>query len=125
MPASYHIDTALGVVYTVATGVTTDSDWLVHQMMLSNDPDFRPGMRHLADLREATELEMSGQGIDTAAAADPWGVGAKRACVAVRESVLRIVHGYEQSRSNPEDEFRVFQSMDEARAWLGLPPESK
>lgn len=124
MPASYRIDTALGVVFTVATGVTTDSDWLVHQMMLSNDSDFRPGMRHLADLREATELEMSGAGINTAAAADPWGKDAKRACVAVNESVRQVVESYMQSRSNPEDDFRLFSSMDEARAWLGLPPES-
>ena len=125
MPASYRIDTALGVVYTVATGVTTDSDWLVHQMKLSSDPDFRPGMRHLADLREATELEMSGAGINMAAAADPWGEGAKRACVAVSESVRKVVESYMQSRTNPDDDFRLFSSMDEARAWLGLPQESR
>lgn len=125
MPVSYHIDTALGVVYTVATGVTSDSDWLIHQMMLSNDPGFRPGMRHLADLRAATELEMSGAGINTAAAADPWGKGAKRACVAENEVVREVVETYMQTRSNPEDDFRLFSSMNEARAWLGLPPETK
>jgi hypothetical protein len=68
---------------------------------------------------------MSGAGINTAAAADPWGVGAKRACVAVSESVRKVVETYMQNRAKPEDDFRLFSSMDEARAWLGLPPESK
>ena len=124
MATSYKIDKDLGVVYSTASGVATDGDLLAHQYQLSHDPDFQPYFRQLLDAREITSLNVTPEGIRALIAGNPWGNGARRALVAADETTFGMARMFELSRPNPQDEFRVFRTMDEARAWLGLSPEA-
>ena len=117
------IDTKLGIVFTVGSGALTDDDIRAHQQSLAKNPDFRPNLRQLLDTRAVTEVKVTPEGVRAAVAGNPFGKGAKRAFVAATETIFGMARMFEQSRVNPQDEFRVFRSMDEARAWLGLPKE--
>ena len=56
MPISYEIDSVRRLVLATATGVLTDEDVLQHKQRLAKDPDFRPGMRELSDVRAIERL---------------------------------------------------------------------
>ena len=124
MATSYKIDKDLEVVYSTASGVATDEEFLAHQRQLSRDPDFQPYFRQLLDGREITSLEVTPEGIRALIAGNPWGSGARRALVAADETAFGMARMFELGRPNPQDEFRVFRSMEKARAWLGLLPET-
>ncbi|MBI3873325.1 MAG: hypothetical protein HY304_09650 [candidate division Zixibacteria bacterium] len=49
-PATYHIDTRLGIVFTVTSGTLTDADLLEYQQALAKDPDFRSDLWQLVTL---------------------------------------------------------------------------
>ncbi len=123
MATSYRIDKEAGVVYSSASGIATDEEFLSHQRLLSRDPDFRPHFRQLLDGREITELRVTPAGIRALIAGNPWGKGAKRALVAADDTAFGLARMFELGRPNPQDEFRVFRTIAEAREWLGLPLE--
>jgi hypothetical protein len=60
MPASYHIDPKVGVVFTTLTDYVTDEDLLDHQRRLLADPDFRPMMHQCIDARGVTGGDRDG-----------------------------------------------------------------
>ena len=97
---------------------------LGHQRTLRADPKFRPDMRQLADSRSVTDVQVTVKAIHALIAGNPFGKGARRAFCASTELVFGLARMFELGRINPADEFRVFRTMNEARAWLGLPPES-
>ncbi|MBI3873324.1 MAG: hypothetical protein HY304_09645 [candidate division Zixibacteria bacterium] len=68
-------------------------------------------------------MKVTAEGIRAVAANNPFDRGARRACFAATETIFGLARMVELGRVNPKDEFRVFRSMNEARAWLGLPPE--
>lgn len=123
MATSYRIDKENGVVYSSASGIATDEEFLSHQRLLSRDPDFRPDYRQLLDGRGITELRVTPEGIRALIAGNPWGKGARRALVAADDTAFGMARMYELGRPDPVDEFRVFRSIADAREWLGLPPE--
>lgn len=123
MSTSYHIDMDLGVVYSTASGIVTDQELIEHQSALIKDPEFRPNMRQLLDTRAVSEIQVTPEGVRTIASHNPWRKGARRALVALNETAYGLGRMFELGRAHAEDEFRVFRTMDEARAWLGLPPE--
>lgn len=124
MATSYRIDKEAGVVYSSASGIATDDEFLSHQRLLSRDPDFRPHFRQLLDGRAITELKVTAAGIRALIAGNPWGKGAKRALVTADDTAYGLARMFELGRPSPQDEFRVFRTIAEARDWLGLPPET-
>lgn len=48
-----------GVLLTEATGVVTESDLISHLRSHVEDPELRPGMDEIVDLRGVTELDLS------------------------------------------------------------------
>ena len=123
MSASYRIDTELGIVFSVGTGTVTDEDLVNHQESVSRDPLFHPGLSQLVDGRAVTEVKATPQGIRALISGNPYGHGSKRAFVAPNDTNNGLARMFELGRIDAEDEFRVFRSMDQAREWLGLPPE--
>ena len=123
MPASYRIDTELGIVFSFGTGTVTDEDLLNHQESVGRDPLFHPGMSQLLDGRGVTDVKVTPQGVRSLISVNLYGKGSKRALVAPNDIIFGMARMYELSRIDAEDEFRVFRSIDQAREWLGLPPE--
>lgn len=124
MPVAYRIDKTLGTVFSIGTGVVTDEELLDHQRTLAQDPDFRPDMRQLADATGITDVQATARGVLKLTLGNPFGQGAKRAFVTSDEAVARLARMFEKGRIRPEDEFRVFPSLSEAREWLELPPDA-
>jgi hypothetical protein len=91
---------------------------------VSQDQDFHPGLSQLIDSRDVTESKATVDGIRALIAGNPYGKGSRRAFVASSDTIYGLARMFELARVGAEDEFRVFRSMDEARAWLGLPPEA-
>ena len=107
-------------MFSSASGVATDEEFLSHQRLLTRDPDFKPNYRQLLDGREITSVKVTPDGVRALIAGNPWGKGARRALVAADETAFGLARMFELGRPNPEDEFRVFRSMSEAREWLVL-----
>lgn len=103
--------------------MVTDEDLLEHQRTLSRDPQFHPGLSQLIDSRGVTENAATTQGVRALIAGNPYGKGSRRAFVASSDAIFGMARMFELGRIGAEDEFRVFRSMDQARAWLGLPME--
>lgn len=120
MATSYRIDKELGVVFSTASGVATDEEFLAHQRLLSRDPDFKPHFRQLLDGSKITSIKVTPEGIKALIAGNPWGKGARRALVAADDTAFGLARMFELGRPDPQDEFRVFRSLKEAREWLGL-----
>ena len=123
MPASYRIDTTLGLVQSVAAGRLTEEDLRLHQRGLASDPAFRPDLAQLWDASAVERVELTNRCIRELASANPFGRGARRAIAAPNDLAFGIARMFEMLRAETEDEVHVFRSMAEARAWLELPPE--
>lgn len=123
MPATYRIDTDLGVVFTEASGIVTDQDLLNNQDSLRSDRNFRPNLKKLADFRAVTDIEVTAAGVRALAAANPFGANSKCAMVTDNITVFGLGRMFELVQPYPKGEFRLFHSISEARAWLGLLPE--
>ena len=111
------------MVFSSASGIATDDEFLTHQRLLARDPDFKPYFRQVLDGRGITSIKVTPAGIRALIAGNPWGKGARRALVAADETAFGLARMFELGRPDPQDEFRVFRSMAEAREWLGLSPE--
>ncbi|NNG17368.1 MAG: hypothetical protein HKM89_12890 [Gemmatimonadales bacterium] len=70
MPIVYTIDSDNGLVLTKATGILTDAEVAEHKRALMADPDFRPGMRELSDVRSVERLDITRDGVRRFAALD-------------------------------------------------------
>lgn len=123
MPATYRIDTDLGVVFTEASGVLTDQELLHNQQSLKSDKNFRPSLKKLADFRAVTDVEVTAAGVRALAAGNPFGANSKCAMVTDNSTVFGLGRMFELVQPYPKGEFRLFHAISEARGWLGLQPE--
>jgi hypothetical protein len=122
VPAEYRIDVELGVVFSYASGCLTDAELLEHQRHLRRDPVFRPDLNQLFDFRTVTDVQVTAVGIRTLAARSPFGSGARRAFVVASHAMYGMMRMFEILTDKRPDELRVlFQDVESARAWLGLP----
>lgn len=123
MPIDYRIDTARGVVFTVADGPFTDEAALDHQRRLTVDPAFRPNMAQLSDFSRAT-LELSTAAVRSLAIGNPFGPGSRRALVIPgRDARYGMARMFQLLTEEQGPELRIFEDLAEARAWLGLESE--
>lgn len=122
MPHKLRIDVALRTVFTTPFGVVTDRDAREHVEDLRNHPDFEADFNQLFDARGVTSVELSGACLREIAAMRLFGEGSLRALVVTAEVAFGLARMFEMLRGDAPDEVRVFRDIDEARAWLGLPP---
>ena len=124
MPISYRIDLERNLVLTTASGTLTDDDIVQLKTRLVRDPDFKPGMKELSDIRGIDQLDVT-----------PGGVGAmvqqdirdsaevashKLALVVSKEVAYGMARMYQTLTKSNIETVSVFRDIDEARAWLQL-----
>jgi len=124
MPIDYRIDSTLGAVFTVATGVLTDQDLLQHKRRLLEDPRFHAGLAELSDVRNIDRLDVTPDGIRRFAQQDAAAAGLgdyRLAIVASEPVVFGMARMYQAHTADALSNVMVFRTVSEARAWLGLP----
>lgn len=124
MPVDHQINRELGIVFSRAWGVLTDDDLLEQQRCLRKDPDFKPSLNQLFDLREVTDVQVTGNGIRALAERDLFHPDARRAFIVHPGAQLMfgLMRMFENLTAEFPDEMRVqFDHIGKAREWLGLP----
>jgi hypothetical protein len=119
VPGSYTLFPESRFVYSRAWGLLTEAVLIAHSRALAGDPRFQPSFAQLSDLREVTEVAVTGAGVREAAAASPFGVGSRRALVASSDLIFGMARMYEVLRENAAEELMVFRDVPAALRWLG------
>lgn len=123
MPITYSIDNKRGVVLTTASGVLTDDELLNHKRQVTSDPNFKPGLVELSDIREITELTVTTEGIRGFVRQDAADAERledfKLAIVASEDVVFGMGRMYQTMTGGNFSNVRIFRHMDEAKEWLG------
>ncbi len=127
MPISYRFDGSLNVLFAEMRGVITDEDVLQYAKAATTDAEI-PRIHHeLIDLREVEVPKASTDSLRRVAAtfrdAERAPEGVKIAFVASTDATYGLARMYQAFRAGSQAAFHVFREMDEAREWLGLPPE--
>jgi hypothetical protein len=120
MPASYRIDLRAGVVFTVCEGRFTNEELMDHQQRLSADPDVRPTMNHVMDLRGVTEVAFTAFGVRSIATRRVFASGSRSAIIARDDSSYDYLEMFQAIRSHSGEDIRVFWTVEDAYRWLGL-----
>ena len=123
MPLQYRIDLSIRTVFTRPFGVFTDTDARKHVEDLRNHPDFESDFNQLFDARDVTSFELSGACVREIATERVFREGAMRAFVVGTDVAFGMARMFEMLRDEAPDQIRVFQNINDARAWLGLPAE--
>ena len=127
MPISYSIDRDLGVVFTTSTGRLTDDDILENKRKLTADPEYSSQLVELSDVRSVTELAVTPEGVARMVSKDAEDAdkldGYKLAIVVSKEVAFGLGRMYETMTQENMPGVGIFRDMNEAREWLGLPPE--
>ncbi len=124
MPAEYVIDEQLGVVFSRAWSVLTDTDLLEHQRRLRQDPKFKPSLSQIFDFQEVTAVEITAAGVQTLADRTIFGAGARRAFIVHPGAMVMfgVMRMFQTLLSDHPDELRVqFDHINKARQWIGIP----
>jgi hypothetical protein len=123
MPTIYVIDKEAGILYRTLTGVVTTDELLESFDEALRDPDYRPGMHMLTDMRGVTT---------TAHKADVARVAAyvkshveeigplKVAVVAPTDASFGLIRMLQAHLGDVSIELSVFREMREAEDWLGV-----
>ena len=123
MPITYSIDHERGVVLTTASGVLTDDELLHHKRKMTSDPNFKPGLVGLSDIREIAELAVTTEGIRSLVKQDALDAerlkGFKLAIVASDDVVFGMARMYQTMTQDNVFNVRIFRDLDEAKKWLG------
>jgi len=119
MPISNHIDVARGTVSSTFSGAVTVEEVRALAEALRDDPDFRPDLNQMIDLR-ATEVAISTDDIKGLARISPFGEGSRRALVVASDVLFGLSRICEIWGEESGAEVDVFKDYQEAMAWLGL-----
>lgn len=122
MPISYRIDVERNLVLTTASGTLTDDDVLQFKARLVRDPDFRPGMKELSDIRNITRLDVTAAGIRAMVEQDQRDravVASHRLALVVSKDLdFGMARMYQTLTESTMKNVGVFRDIDKANAWL-------
>lgn len=124
MPYSYLIDLEREVVFSRIWGTLTDDHATAHATGLKDDPRFDSEFNQIIDLRELSDLQLTGPGIRKVAQLNPFRPDALRAFVigtGEAERLSRILWGYTEAGV---DQYTLFRELPPAMEWVGLDPKS-
>ncbi|MDP1891938.1 MAG: hypothetical protein Q8K55_13675 [Gemmatimonadaceae bacterium] len=128
MPADYLINRNLGVVFSQAWGVLTDTDLLEHQRRLAKDLRFQPDFNQIFSFEDVTVVEVTPAGIQTLAERTLFGAGSRRAFV-VQPGAMKmfgLMRMFEILTAEHPDKLRVqFDHLAMALEWIGVPTPDK
>ena len=118
MSLNVTVDVTRGLIVTRATGVLTFEDVLSARAQAQANPNFNAGYNDLFDLREVTEIRISGAEMARIAATSVLARGVCRAFVVttqVQYGMARMFSGL----AEPHDQnVFVFRDLAVAEAWL-------
>ena len=120
MPFDYQLDPDNGVLLGRVWGVWTLQDVDEFRERAASDPDFSAETSQLVDLTEVTDIEMSVRDALMLGRSTPLGSHARRAYVAPSDLVFGTLRAYQVTADETHSHTRVFRSLAEAQAWLGL-----
>lgn len=116
------IDAARQAVFITAEGKVTEAGITDAIARLRAEPNFRPHFSELLDMRGVTGFEVSSEAVRALTQLDLFDPSARRAFVVASDLAFGLARMYSLARG-PHEQLRVFRSVEEARAWLGLPEE--
>ena len=122
MPITYRIDKDLQVVFSQGEGVVTVQEMKVYFQTLGQDSGFTSTFSELADTSGITELDPTIPEWRNVADEDSvFGKESRRAIVIPDYPRLYgLVRMYQTFREDRPDKLQIFESVKEAREWLGL-----
>ena len=124
MPIAYDVVESKRLVYVRASGALTLADNLDTFEALLADPRFEAGFSQLADFRDVTEAHLGESEVREIVAAEAEVLdllrGARFALVAPQDFAFGLGRMWEMLAERMPFEGRVFRTLDEAVAWLGL-----
>ena len=124
MPISYRIDLERNLALTTASGTLTDDDVLQLKARLLRDPDFKPGMKELSDIRSIDRLDVTPAGVRAVVQQDKRDrahvASHKLALVLATEVAFGLVRMYQILTQSTMENVGVFRNIDEANAWLQM-----
>ena len=125
----YRILPDLGLTRTAWSGTVDDAELLEVYDRLFHDPQFRPGLHELADLRETTNLRgITGRGLRSLVrlaerAGGDSGSGSRTAILVRAEAAYGIGRMYEAYTYGSTDNVDVFRDPAEALAYVDAPAD--
>lgn len=122
MPADYFIDVDRHIVFSKGYGVFTYEEALGYMVRLASDPQFRPDFNQIVDCRDVSKAELTGEQVRDLAMRSGFNQTSRRAFVVSSDlqfGLSRMFGTYREVMHAGGIE--IFQSMDEALKWLGLP----
>lgn len=96
---------------------------------LLDDPDWSPSLRQVNDYRGITELVLTPEHMQAIAALERereqrgFTTPGRVAVVVLNDLYAALARLFQVQAQSQSREVRVYRSMDEAAAWLSLPPE--
>jgi hypothetical protein len=126
MPVEYRIDVEAGVIHRSLIGEVTTDELLADFSRALEDPDYRPGMNSLTDLREVKPYAHRDDVLRVARflLEHHERIDSFRAAVVVSsDSIYGMVRMLQQELKDTDIEIQVFRDFDAARGWLLNPAE--
>jgi len=123
MPFTFKIDKDIGVVYQTIKGPITTKELLNYFFNIFRHPDYKPGMKYLADIREI-EPSLFKKDMDAISAylkkyLDNIGP-LKVAVVVLLDSSYGMLRMLQTYLEDAQIEIDIFRDIDEARKWLQI-----
>lgn len=120
MPIVHTIDAARRLVRSRLWDVVTESDAWSSAAALLNDPSFDPTFVQLADMREVTRIEISGNTVRELALMHIFDSRSRRALVVSSGLQRGIGHMTTSYAEGGDQQIVLFESVAEAERWLGI-----
>ena len=112
------VDVTRRIVINVASGSVNIQELLENQEALRNDPAFEGSFRSLFDLRRIVDIDLSGEDLRALAQGSPFNPGIRRAYVVSSKAQLGATRLYQAIINADRGTYQIFESYDEAIAWL-------
>jgi hypothetical protein len=120
MPESFEIDPQRELVICRAWGSLSDDELRAHYKRLMADPNFRPGYRQIADLREVTDFTVDSRTIEEVARMQVFEPGTRRAFIAPTGVAYGLARMFSTHSAASGQDLRVFNNAASAEAWLAV-----
>ncbi len=121
MPVRHQVDSKKRVVFTWVEGPLSNVDLLGMRAGIQALPDFDPEYDQLVDVRGITDVSATSAAIrDYARKPRAFNESSRIAIVANRDLLVGMANMYIISRDSEHETTRLFETEEEARAWLGL-----
>lgn len=120
MGTDYKIDADRQIIFSRAAGKLTGEDLRGHQQRLRSDPGFDRHFDQLWNFLDVEAIDVSTATVRELASARSFDPGARRAFVVSSDFAYGLMRMFQQLHDGAPEELRLFRSLEEAEAWLGL-----